>query len=61
MKLIPTIQLWRLLKIMIEKGANINIQNSKGKSALMYAAKQGVYDVVKFLIDNGADVNATTM
>lgn len=60
-KLIPTLQLWRLLKLMVEKEANINSQNNKGKTALMYAAKQGVYDVVKFLIDNGADASATTV
>ncbi len=45
------------LQIIMESGVNINIENSHGEIAVQYAMKQGGYnDIVKLLIDNGADV-----
>ncbi|KAK7440465.1 hypothetical protein VKT23_017105 [Stygiomarasmius scandens] len=38
--------------------ANVNGNNSGGDTALIVASKQGNFDVVKLLIDKGADVNA---
>ena len=44
-----------IVKLMIEKGENVNAQ--KGK-ALQAASSGGHEAVVKLLIENGADVNA---
>ncbi|KAK7445076.1 hypothetical protein VKT23_014938 [Stygiomarasmius scandens] len=40
------------------KEANINGRNSRGQTALLAASEQGNFEVVKLLIDRGADVNA---
>ncbi|KAK7445073.1 hypothetical protein VKT23_014935 [Stygiomarasmius scandens] len=40
------------------KKANINGRNWRGETALMAASEQGKFEVVKLLIDRGADVNA---
>ena len=39
-------------------GADINIQNYKGKTGLHYAAKAGFLNVINLLIENGADLDA---
>ena len=39
-------------------GADINIQNYKGKTGLHYAAKAGFLKVINLLIENGADLDA---
>jgi len=44
-----------LAKLLIEKGADVNAKDNKGKTPLMHAI--GV-DFVKLLIEKGADVNA---
>jgi len=46
-----------VVKYLVDKGANPNIQNIAGWTALHYAAFMGQPRVVKYLIDNGADVN----
>jgi len=38
---------------------NINIINSKGESFLHIAIKYGIFEIVKYLVDNGADVNVS--
>ncbi len=45
----------RLLKL----GADINVQSSKGKTALHCAAKAGFIKVVNLLIEKGANIDAT--
>lgn len=45
----------RLLKL----GADINVQSSKGKTALHCAAKAGFIKVIDVLIENGATIDAT--
>ena len=50
------------LKAFLEKNptANVNPKGSKyGYTPLFYAARCGYVDVVKFLIDRGADINTT--
>ena len=44
-----------IIKILVENGANINAQDSRGCTALMRAAYIGFPELVTFLIDNGAD------
>ncbi|HFA48720.1 MAG TPA: ankyrin repeat domain-containing protein [Bacteroidetes bacterium] len=43
----------------LDKGANIEARNSYGRTPLMIAAKKGRFEAVKYLIENGADINAT--
>ena len=48
-------------KVLIEKGAIINMQNNDGTTALHAAAFFGWPKTVKLLLDNGANVNATNV
>ncbi|AVL94346.1 putative ankyrin repeat protein [Megavirus vitis] len=52
-----------VIKLLLECGANINIQNNKGETALMLLVSnyfENNIDVVKLLLDNGANVNFKT-
>jgi len=40
------------------KGADINAKNDKGETPLICALKNGYFDIAKFLIEKGANVNA---
>ena len=42
----------------VAKGANVNIANGDGRTALMRSSKRGYEDIVRFLLDNGADPRA---
>lgn len=44
-----------VIKLLVERGANVNAQNNKGQTALIVAGQNA--DAVKALIDAGADVN----
>ena len=46
------------LKLLIEKGANVNAADEDGKTALMYAALCDAKETAELLIEKGADVNA---
>ena len=46
-----------ICKLLIENGANINIQARYGATALIGASIMGHTEIVKLLIENGADVN----
>lgn len=41
----------------IDRGADVNQQNNKGKTALMFAASEGHKDIVQLLINHGAKVD----
>lgn len=43
---------------LIEVGADVNVRNHKGQSALHCAAKAGFADIVALLLEHGADVDA---
>ena len=47
-----------VVKVLIDRGADVNAKDEKGETTLMYAARSGNLEVVKFLVDKGADVNA---
>ena len=48
---------FKVVKLLIENGANVNAQDNKGYTPLHYAVmKEPTF--IKYLLDNGADVNA---
>jgi tetratricopeptide (TPR) repeat protein len=46
------------IKLLLEKGANVNAKTNDGVTALIIAAEMGNTEIVKFLLEKGADVNA---
>ena len=46
---------FNIVKTLVTLGVNINQRNCHGKTALMYSVKNSYPDIVKFLIDKGAD------
>ena len=46
-----------LVKQLLAKGANVDLQNDRLKTALMLAADKGRMDIVTMLVDAGANVN----
>lgn len=50
----------RVVKSLVKAGANVNIKNNKGETALFYATRLEDSTIMELLIDNGADIDATT-
>ena len=48
-----------VVKLLIEKGAEVNRTDKAGVTALMAASEQGHGEIVKLLIEKGAEVNRT--
>ena len=48
----------KVVQELLDQGANVNIQNSKGQTALHCATKAGFVGLVKILLAHGANVNA---
>lgn len=48
----------KFVKELLDQGANVNITNYKGQTALHCAAKAGFIEPVRILLDYGANVNA---
>jgi ankyrin repeat protein len=46
-----------LTKMMIEQGADVNFQDSRGKTPLHRAVRNGDYEHVTLLLNHGADIN----
>lgn len=46
-----------MAKLLIELGADVNVEDNHKQTALFYAAKSGRNDVCEVLIDAGANVN----
>jgi len=49
-----------IVKLLLNKGANPNIQDKVGNTALMFAVNKGYKDIVKLLLNKGADPNLQT-
>ncbi len=45
-----------MAKLLLDRGANVNIQDESGNTALHCAASAGKKDIVKYLLEQGADV-----
>jgi ankyrin repeat protein len=45
------------VKLLIDAGANLDIQNNDGWTALMFASRYSTENTCKILIDSGAKVN----
>ncbi len=48
----------KIAEFLIEKGANINVQNNQGWTPLSVASFNGHFEIVELLLKHGADVNA---
>ncbi|KAL3125271.1 hypothetical protein niasHT_000682 [Heterodera trifolii] len=48
-----------IVTFLVENGANINLQNGDGATALMYACYKGNVDIVRLLLSHGANVELT--
>lgn len=48
------------LRMLIQFGADPNLTNESGRTLLMFVARRCDVDLLEFLIQNGADVNART-
>ena len=46
------------VKVVLQKGVDVNAKTRYGATALHYACDRGHLEVVRFLIERGADVNA---
>ncbi|XP_063913028.1 uncharacterized protein LOC135129711 [Zophobas morio] len=46
-----------IIKLLTEKGVDVNAQNKFGMTALQLACQQGVYENAKMLLDFGASIN----
>ncbi len=47
----------QVINLLIESGARVNQKDKDGNTALVYAVDRGLADVVKLLLENGADHN----
>ena len=47
----------RVVELLLQRGAEINLQESKGRTALIFAAGSGHERVVILLLQRGAEVN----
>lgn len=46
-----------IVRLLLEKGADINVQDKWGRTALMMAAREGRLELVRLLLDWEADIN----
>jgi len=50
-----------LMEALVDHGANVNLQNFVGETALYLACARGLEDKVEYLLDNGADVHIANL
>lgn len=46
------------MRALIELGADVNVANSIGRTALRYAVHYGLFEIMKTLIEKGANINS---
>ena len=46
-----------VVKLMIEKGSNINIEDKYGQNCIFYSVREGHYAMTELLIQKGANIN----
>jgi ankyrin repeat protein len=49
-----------VVRLLVDKGADVNVQGGRTGNALQAASERGHEAVVRLLLDKGADVNATS-
>jgi len=49
-----------MVRLLVSKGAKINILNSRGQAPIHYAADRGEKEILEILIENGANINIQT-
>ncbi|OUM58750.1 hypothetical protein PIROE2DRAFT_22739, partial [Piromyces sp. E2] len=47
----------KVVKYLVEHGADINKENYERETPLFYACKSGNEAVIKYLVERGADIN----
>lgn len=47
----------KIIKLLLEHGANVDIQNDLNETALSVASYRGIFSTVKLLLENGAKIN----
>ena len=45
-----------IVKLLLQRGAQVDLQNNVGQTALMWASDRGHMDIAKLLVDHGAEV-----
>lgn len=50
----------KIVGLLLERGADVNVTTEEGYTALMIASNQGDIDIVKLLLNQGADVHANS-
>ena len=50
-----------IIRLLVEKGADVNYRGSLGHSALHYAAEKSDPRFAQYLLERGADVDARTL
>lgn len=48
---------WPLVKVLLAKGADVNVMTSKGSPLIAHLAKNGEDEMIAFFLGHGADVN----
>lgn len=48
---------WRAVARLVSRGADMGERDEDGRTALIYAAIDGRYDIINLLVEHGADVN----
>jgi ankyrin repeat protein len=43
------------VRVLLRKGANVNMVDHLGNTPLIYATERGDLEIIKYLIENGAD------